>query len=160
MNRAASRLRADLPEILRTIRLFRVVRPEHVDALVAHLTASLAAQPARTAAAAAARNARSERIAAGIRLAVGALPLDRRGIVSIIEKRIARRLPAFYGLGSVPCAKTIRKVLRGMAAERREKSGHSVNEMTQRVENGVLRFSQIITEDRHESGSEADRDQI
>ena len=138
MTGAADRLRPVLPAIVQRLQYFARVPRENVNDLIDHLTATLAAHPSRTAAAAAARNARSERIAAGIRKAVGAAPLNVRALAGLIERRITKRGPAFYGLQTTPCVKTIRKVIREMATERSEKSGHSVDEMTPRDGTGAL----------------------
>lgn len=132
MTGAADRLRPVLPEIIQRLRYFARVPREHVADLVQYLSESLAPRPARTAAAQRARDARSEAISIGIRKAIGAAPLNARGLAGLTERRITRRGPAFYGLQTTPCVKTIRKVIRAMAAERSENSGHSVDEITPR----------------------------
>lgn len=61
--------------------------------------------------------ARKERIRAGIRLAIGALPTAMRGVVTIIEKRIAAN-PDRYELNGPVDPRTIRSEVRAVNAER------------------------------------------
>jgi hypothetical protein len=55
---------------------------------------------------------RSLDIRAGIARAIGALPVDAWGAASVVQRRILRAGPDFYGLRHVPDVETIRAVLR------------------------------------------------
>lgn len=80
----------------------------HLVALVRH---ALDTHEARARAAALASLRRSERIKAGILLALAVLPPDERGVACVVLRRITRYGPAAYGLATVPDIRTIRKAI-------------------------------------------------
>ena len=62
----------------------------------------------------AARAAESERIDAGIRMAIGAPPTpppQKRGTASVVQRRIRRRGPEYFGLSRVPDLRTIQRTM-------------------------------------------------
>lgn len=123
-------LRERQPELLAEIRRGRVPMWARSD-LVALLQRTLEASQGRAAGATKRSRERSAAIRAGIRRAVGVLPLDQRGVAGVIQRRIARAGPSTYGLARVPGIETIRDVLRAMNEER--KSSVSVSKASQRA---------------------------
>lgn len=61
---------------------------------------------------------RSEKVRRGIRRAVGALAVTKRGAISIVLDRIVRGGPAKYGLERVPDRETVTDELKAIARER------------------------------------------
>jgi len=86
--------------------------------LAAFVAQGMAAAAGRAAAAQERSQARSAAVRAGIRQAVGALPVAARGAAGVVQRRILRKGPATYCLQRVPDAETIRAVMRAMLAEK------------------------------------------
>lgn len=117
MSTPADFLRAHLDDIDQRLEHFARVRREYVPYMRAFLQDALRVSPERTAAAVRVSQERSQKIEAGIRLAVGAAPLSQRGLAGMVQRRIERRGPEEYGLRAVPCLRVIRRVLSAMKAD-------------------------------------------